>query len=167
MIKRVSAVTIAALALGLAPLAAAQAATAPATAPAASKALPNPCKTFTAKSADALFGVKHGTHLPESLSSYKTPYPSRVCSVSHGATRAAVVTRRHTVAISGPFKCYKRPRLGAHGRVCVSTNKALKFTYALFRKDGVWLSDAITRTLPRQGSKLYQFALPQYKHFKG
>jgi len=49
------------LVLGLVPLSAAQAATS------AGQPPPSACKTFTSKSADALFGVRHGTRLTRHL----------------------------------------------------------------------------------------------------
>src|SRR5690349_22361485 len=75
MIKQLSVVAIATVALGMAPLASAQAATHH-----APKPLPNPCKTFTIKSARTLLRVGKHTTLTEKLSRTKHP-ATRSCTI--------------------------------------------------------------------------------------
>jgi hypothetical protein len=161
MIRQVTAAVVAALAVGLAPLASAQAAVA------APKPLPNPCRTFTVKAADTLLRVSSGTHLRERLSVTTVPYTIRTCTVTHGKAKLTVQTQRHPGAFGMGFNCYKRPKLGSYGTICVSSQKTIKFTFVVFHKDGVYVSDGINATLPRKGARLYQFALPQYHAFKG
>jgi hypothetical protein len=162
MIRYLSALALASLAIGLAPAATAQAA---AVAPAAP--LPNPCRTFTVQSARVLLHVSSHTHLSEKLTSATKPFPSRTCTVRRAKQKLTVVTQHHAGGLGMGLHCYKRPKLGSHGEVCVSTVKAVHFSFVVFRKlvgkHGVYLSDGINETLPHQGNALYTFALAQRK----
>jgi hypothetical protein len=160
MIKQVSAAALAALAISLAPLASAQAA-----APAASRPLPNPCRTFTAKSADALFGLGRHARLSEKLTRTRTP-AARTCTVRHARQKLVVVTQRQAGGFGMGFNCYKRPKLGSYGQICVSAVKKVHFSFVVFRKHGGYGSDGINATLPNKGRRLYRFALAQYRTFR-
>jgi hypothetical protein len=162
MIKQLSAVAVAALALTMAPVAAAQAAT-----PAASKPLHNPCRTFTVSSARTLLGVGSHVHLTEKLSSARQPIPSRTCTITHGRTRLSVELQRQEGGTGSEERCYKAPKLGSAAMLCVSNPGGPAFSFVLFHKDGVWVADGVNVRVPNKGKKLYQFALPQYKGFKG
>jgi hypothetical protein len=149
------------LALGVASAATAQAAPAAPTAPAAVK-LPNPCKTFTAKSADALFAVKRGTHLGVKSTTLEG---TKECIVSHGSVKLTIGVATGAGGFGGPLKCYKHKNLG-NGSVCVSTVKSFPITLAIFHRYGVFFADDYNRTLPKEGARLYTFALGQYKSVK-
>jgi hypothetical protein len=137
----------------------------------ASVKVPNGCKTFTIKSADALFGVRKGTRLTEKAThTGKGSNELWTCTVTHGGKtgkKLTVFTSALAGGFGGPIKCYKRPKLGKGGEVCVSTMKKFPFTFAVFHKDKIYFSDNFNRTLPHQGQGLYAFALAQYKAFKG
>jgi hypothetical protein len=153
------------LALGVASAASAQATpAAPVTsaAPAAVK-LPNPCKTFTAKAADALFAVKRGSHLGEKST---TVEGTKQCTVTHGSVKLTIGVATAAGGFGGPLKCYSRPKLGKDGTVCVSTVKSFKVSLAIFHRYGVFFSDDYNRTLPKEGARLYALALVQYKGVK-
>jgi hypothetical protein len=159
----VAAGALVALAVGALPAAEASAA--------ASVTVPNACKTFTAKSADALFGVRKGTRLAEKAThTGKGSNETWTCTVTHGGKsgkKLTVFTSAVFGGFGGPIKCYKRPKLGQYGKVCVSTMKKFPFTFALFYKDKIFFADNFNRTLPHQGQGLYTFALAQSKAFKG
>jgi hypothetical protein len=163
MLKYLSAAAVAALALGLAPAVAAQAATA---AP-APKPLVNPCTTFTLNSADVIFGIRAGTHLTEKLTSATSANSSRTCTVTHPprqVRRLAVVIHEHPVAMPKGMRCFARPKLGAHGVVCLSTVQTVHLTISAFRNRGHgYVTDRLNETLPRQGAQLYTFTLAQRK----
>jgi len=144
------------LALGVASAATAQAA------PAAVK-LPNPCKTFTAKSADALFAVKHGTHLS---ATEKTEEGAKVCVVTDHSVKVTITVSSVPGGFGGPLKCYSRPKLGKDAVICVSTVKSFPVTLAVFHRYGVYFSDDFNQILPKKGARLYAFALVQYKGVK-
>jgi hypothetical protein len=143
------------LAIGIASATSAQAA------PAAVK-LPNPCKTFTAKSADALFAVKHGTHL--SVKSAKVDGENE-CVVTHGKVKLTIGVSSGAGGFGGPLKCYKHKNLG-NGVICVSTVKSFPLTLAIFHRYKIYFGDDYNRTLPKEGARLYAFALGQYKSVK-
>jgi hypothetical protein len=166
MIKQVPAVALTALALGLAPLAAPLTGAQAATAPATSKTLPNPCKTFTDKSADAVFKISSHARLPEKLGSSHNPY-ARLCTVRHGSTKLTVSASRREGGTGSEENCYARPKLGPDGMVCVSNTHTTAFSFALYRKDGVWVGDGVNLRLHFKGKRIYEFALAQYKTFKG
>jgi hypothetical protein len=164
MLKQVSAValaSIASLALGLAPLAAAQAA------PARAQALPNPCKTFTVKSARTALAVGPSVRLTEKLTGATKPLRYRACTIKHGKVSLSVTVSWQEGGQGMDQKCYQRPKLGHGGLVCVSLPHTPPFSYAEFRKDSVWVFDGITAMLPHQGRRIYDFALTQSKSFKG
>jgi hypothetical protein len=162
MIKSASIAAVALLVLGLAPVSSAQAAGS------ASKPPPNPCRTFTDKSADKLFGVHSSTHLPEKLTTFGTgEFEYRLCTVRHRHRQLLVTTERVSGGSGGPFKCYKRPKLGSHGKVCVTDKKGFSDTSVSFKKHGIFFSDNYNLKLRRKGAKLYSFALAQYKAYKG
>jgi len=151
------------LVLGLGPLSAAQAAPS-----AAAVKVPNPCKTFTPKSADALFGVSSKTHLPaKETKSGSGKFESLECTVTHGTVKLNVTVVAFPSGFGGPEVCYSRPKLGASGKVCVSDMKRFHFTFATFRKHGITFYDDYNVTLPKKGARLYTFALAQYKAYKG
>jgi hypothetical protein len=161
MIKHISAVVLAALAIGLAPLVSAQAAATPAARP-----LPNPCHTFTAKSARALLQVSRRTHLSRKLGKSKDP-AGRTCTIRHGTTKLVVEVSRQEGGIGSEETCYLRPKLGRHSLLCVSNAQAPPFSFVMFRKHRVWISDGINVRVPHKGKRLYEFALAQYKAFTG
>jgi hypothetical protein len=161
MIKHVSAMAFAALAIGLAPLASAQAAGVP-----AAKPLPNPCSTFTVKSARALLVVGSRTHLPEKLGSTKNPR-ARTCTIRHRKTKLVVEVSRQEGGTGSEEKCYMHPKLGHEGLLCVSNAKSSPFSFVVFRKHRLWVSDGINLRIPHKGRRLYEFALLQYQSFKG
>jgi len=144
------------LAIGVASAATAQAA------PAAVK-IPNPCKTFTAKAADALFAVKHGTHLS---ATEKTADGVKECVVSDHSVKVTITVSSVPGGFGGPLTCYSRPKLGKDAVVCVSTNKSFPVTLAVFHRYGVYFSDDFNQILPREGARLYAFALVQYTSVK-
>jgi hypothetical protein len=161
MIKQLSVAVLATVALGMAPLASAQAATHQ-----APKPLPNPCKTFTIKSARTLLGVGKHTRLTEKLS--RTSHPvTRNCTIHHGKTTLTVTVSRQSGGGGMNQNCFARPRLGSQGQVCVSIPHTPPFSFAQFKKHGLWITDGINLRLPNKGNRIYQFALPQHKNFKG
>jgi hypothetical protein len=166
MIKYLSA-ALASAAIVLAPLTSAQAAAPAASAAAPSRALPSPCRTFTEKSARTLFGVSRRTHLSERQSSARGPVATRICTVRHRRQILNVVIQRRPGGFGMGFNCFKRPKLGSRGQICVSVFAPVRFTFVVFRKHGLYVSDGINATLPRRGKKIYRFALPQYRRFKG
>jgi hypothetical protein len=148
--------------LAVGALAATQASAAPAV------KVPNACKTFTTKSADALFGVKKGTHLKKHSAHTGTgTNETYTCTITHHKKTLRVSTSAYAGGFGGPLKCYKRSKLGPDGQVCVSTLKSDQFTLAVFNKHHIAFSDSFTKTLPHQGKALYTFALAQYRAFKG
>jgi hypothetical protein len=161
MIKHLSAAAVAVLAAGLVPLASAQAAVAP-----AGKSLPNPCKTFTVKSARTLLQVGSHTHLTEKLTSGRNP-ASRTCTIKHGKKRLEITVQSQAGGTGSEENCYSRPRLGSDGQVCVSVPHSPAFSLATFHKHGLWVADGLNAALPQKGKRIYEFALPQYRHFKG
>jgi hypothetical protein len=161
MLKRVSAVAVVVFAIGLAPLASAQAASTP-----AAKALPNPCHTFTVKSARALLGVSSRTRLTEKLGSSKNP-AGRTCTIQHRKTRLVVEVSRQKGGTGSEENCYSYPKLGRGSLLCVSNAKSPPFSFALFHKHRLWVADGINVRIPHKGKRLYQFALAQYMSFKG
>jgi hypothetical protein len=161
MIKQLSVAALAVVALGAAPLASAQAATHH-----APKPLPNPCKTFTVKSARTLLRVGKHTGLTEKLS--RTSHPAtRSCTIHHKKTTLTVTISRSRGGTGSNENCFARPRLGSQGEVCVSIPMTPPFSFAQFKKHGLWITDGINLMLPNKGNRIYQFALPQYKNFKG
>jgi hypothetical protein len=161
MIKQLSVVALASAAIGLAPLASAQAA-----AHHAPKPLPNPCKTFTVKSARTLLGVGKHTPLTEKLG--RTSHPTaRTCTIHHKKTTLTVAISRQRGGTGSNENCFARPKLGSDGEVCVSIPMTPPFSFALFKKHSLWVADGINLMLPHKGDRIYQFALPQYKNFKG
>jgi hypothetical protein len=160
MIKHVSTLALAALAIGLAPLASAQAAATP-----AAKPLPNPCHTFTARSADALLQVGSRTHLSEKLGSSTSP-AARTCTIRHGKTKLAVEVSRQEGGTGSEETCYPYPKLGRDSLLCVSNAQSPPFSFVVFHKDGLWVGDGINVRVPHKGKRLYEFALAQYKSFK-
>jgi hypothetical protein len=150
---------------------AAQASATAAAGPAAAKAAKAPpaaCRTFTRDSADALFGLRKGTKLKEKQTKIGSgSSQASICTVTKGAAELRVITSIGGGGFGGPFKCYKRPKLGSDGRVCVSTSKSFPDTFAIYNKHGIGFSDNYNRTLPHQGARLYAFALAQYKAYKG
>jgi hypothetical protein len=165
MIRHISAIAIAALAVGLAPVATAQAASAATVAPAAKAALPNPCKTFTIRSADVLFGLSSHAHLSEVLRVGKS---SKTCLTSHvSKVLATAVTRANPGNPPSQFKCHSRPALGPSGKLCLGKVKKLHEVLLQFRKHGVYLLDATGFSAGAKGVRLYKFGLAQYRHFKG
>ena len=161
MLKHVSAVALAVSAIGLAPLASAQAASMP-----AAKALPNPCRTFTVKSARALLAVSSRTRLTEKLGSSKNP-AARTCTIRHRKTTLVVGVSRQKGGTGSDEKCYSYPKLGRGSLLCVSNAGSPPFSFALFHKHRLWVVDGINVRIPHKGKRLYQFALPQYRNFKG
>jgi hypothetical protein len=130
--------------------------------------VPSACKTFTAKSADTLFGVKKGTHLKtKSQHSGSGKTESYTCTVTHSGKTLKVETSASFGGFGGPLKCYKRKALGINGQVCVSTVKSFRLTLVIFTKKKIVFFDSFNRTLPHQGRALYNFALAQHKAFKG
>jgi hypothetical protein len=162
-IRTAAAVGAGAMALAVGALPAAQASV---RAPAVK--VPSACKTFTAKSADSLFGVKKGTHLTEkSKHTGSGKSETFTCTVSHSGKKLIVDTSMSFGGFGGPIKCYTRKALGINGRVCVSTARSVKFSLAIFTKKKIVFVDSFNRTLPHQGRALYNFALAQHKAFKG
>ena len=155
---------VAALALGALPAVQASAAV---QAPAATVKVPPACKTFTDKSADAVFGVAKSKHLAEhSVHTGTGKNESYTCTVRHSKKTLKVTTSAFAGGFGGPLKCYKRPKLGPDGQVCVSTVKSFQFSIVVFSKNKIDFSDSFSKTLPHQGKALYTFALAQYKAFK-
>jgi hypothetical protein len=161
MLKHLPAVALAAIAIGLTPLASAQAAAAP-----AAKPLPNACHTFTVKSARALLVVSSSTHLTEKAGSSKNP-AARTCTIRHRKTKLVVEVSRQKGGTGSEEKCYSYPRLGRGSLLCVSNTGSPPFSFALFHKDRLWVADGINVRIPNKGKRLFQFALLQYKSFKG
>jgi hypothetical protein len=161
VIKNISAVSFAVLAIGLAPVTLAQAAATP-----AAKPLPNPCQTFTAKSAEALLQVTRRTHLSETLGRTKDP-AARTCTIRHGKTRFVVQVSRQKGGTGSEEKCYGYPKLGRGSLLCVSNAQSSPFSFVVFRKHHLWIGDGINVRVPHKGKRLYQFALAQYKGFTG
>ena len=130
--------------------------------------VPSACKTFTGKSADALFAVRKGTRLKE-VSTHTGSGKNEVytCTIKHRGKQLRVETSGYAGGFGGPLKCYKRHKLGPDGQVCVSTEKNFPFTIVVFSKHKIDFSDSFNKTLPHQGKALYTFALAQYKAFKG
>jgi hypothetical protein len=156
MRRYLSAAVLAAVALGLAPAAAAQAAVPPA------QPLLNPCTTFTPRSVHTVLGVRPGVRLGVKLTSSKTGNPSRTCTVTHLRETLKVTIYAHPVVLPKGLRCFARPKLGAHGRVCPSARPKVHVTYSEFRNRGRgYLVDTINQTLPRQGARLYTFTLAQ------
>ncbi len=161
MIKSVFVTLTALLALVAAPLATASAAP-------AVKAPPNPCKSFTTNSADALFGLKKGTAVRRELSSTGSgKNETRICTVRQGGNKLTINVSYAEGGFGGPLKCYKRPKLGKHGLVCVSTERSFKISFARYEKHKVWFADVYNKIVPDKGAKLYAFALAQSRAFKG
>ena len=130
--------------------------------------VPNACKTFSLKSGDALFSLKKGTHLSEKSSHTGTGRNEAFrCEVKHRKTVLTIYTAASSGGFGGPLKCYKRPKLGKYGIICVSTIKRFPVTFTRFEKHRIWFSDDFNKTLPHQGNALYAFALAQYKAYKG
>jgi hypothetical protein len=161
MIKSILLSLAAALVLAVAPLSAAYAAP-------AVKVPPNPCASFTTKSADKLFGLKSGTSVSRKLTHQgKGKQEIRVCTVRHGHLRLSIDTTFLAGGFGGPLKCYKRPKLGAHGIVCVSDNSKFAVSFARYERHKVWFSDDLNKTLPSKGARMYAFALAQSRAYKG
>lgn len=161
MIKSVIVTLVAVAALAAAPLATASAAP-------AVKPPPNPCKTFTTKSADALFGLKKGTAVSRKLSHTGSGHSElRTCTVKHGGNKLTVNTSYVAGGFGGPLKCYNRPKLGKHGEVCVSTETNFKVSLSRYEKHKVWFGDLDNKILKDKGAKLYAFSLAQSRAFKG
>jgi hypothetical protein len=155
---------IAALAVGALPAVQASAAV---QAPASAVKVPVACKTFTAKSADAVFGVAKSKHLAKhSMHTGTGKNEVYTCTVTHSKKTLKVTTSAFAGGFGGPLKCFKRPKLGPDGQVCVSTEKSFPFSIVVFNKHKIEFSDTFTKTLPHQGKALYTFALAQYKAFK-
>ena len=162
VIKPATVALAALLLIGLTSLSAAQAV------PSTSKPPPNPCKSFTAKSLDALFAIPHGSHVSTKLTKFGTgKNEALICTVRHHKLKLIVTTERTSGGFGGPFKCYKRPRLGKDGIVCVSDIKSFPASFARFLRHGVYFNDDYNVTLPDKGARLYAFALAQYKAYKG
>jgi hypothetical protein len=162
MIKLLSAAALAAAVIGLVPPAAAQAA---ASAPA--RPLPNPCKTFKLSAAATLLGAGRHTRLTEKLTSARHPFPIRTCTIRHAGKQLEIVVARQQGGTGSEESCFTRRKLGRQGIVCVSIPKSPPFSFAQFRKDGIWVTDGINVMLRDKGQRIYDFALPQYKAFKG
>jgi hypothetical protein len=162
MIRLLTAAALSAAVIGLAPLAAAQAA-----APAAARPLPNPCKTFTRSSAAALLHVGRHTRLTEKLTGTRHPFATRTCTIRHAGKRLEVVVARQQGGTGSEENCYTHRTLGPQGIVCVSVPKSPPFSFAQFRKDGIWVTDGINVMLPDKGQRAYRFALAQHRAFKG
>jgi hypothetical protein len=163
IITSAAAVSAAVIGLSLVPASAAQAAQA-----AKPKGPPNPCKTFTTKEADALFGASKKAHIGTSITKYgKGATEDLICTVTYRKLRLSISTSEAAGGYGGPLKCYNRPKLGAHGQVCVSTNKNFVVTFAHFSKDSVYFFDDYNKILGHKGAALYTFALAQYKAYKG
>jgi hypothetical protein len=163
IVTSAAAASAAVLCLGLASVPAAQAAQA-----AKPKYPPNPCKTFTAKAADALFGASKKAHLGTKLTKYGSgATEDLLCAVTYRKLRLSISTSKAAGGYGGPLKCYNRPKLGPHGQVCVSTNKNFVVTFAHFSKDSVYFFDDFNKILGHRGAALYTFALAQYKAYKG
>jgi hypothetical protein len=157
MVRSAAAAVIAALVVALAPLAASDASTtAPGTAP------PNPCKTFTLAAARTLLGAGRNTALTEKRTTFNNGYEIRGCTIKYHSRRLAVQTQRHPGAF-GSVTCYRHRRLGSYGRVCLSATPTYKYTFSVFRKNGVYYSAGVNEQLPSHGAKIYTFALAQYK----
>lgn len=163
MIRLLPAAVLSAAVIGLAPLASAQAAT-----PAAARPLPNPCKTFTRSSAAALLRVGRHTRLTEKLTGARHPFPTRTCTIRHAGKRLEVVVARQQGGTGSEENCYTphHRNLGPEGIVCVSVPKSPPFSFAQFRKDGIWVTDGINVMLPEKGQRIYRFALAQHRTFK-
>jgi len=161
VIKNISAGALAVLAIGLAPVTLAQAAATP-----AAKPLPNPCQTFTAKSADALLQVTRRTHLSERLGTSKDPV-GRTCTIRRGKTRLVVEVSRQEGGTGSEENCYRYPKLGRGSLLCVSNARSSPFSFVVFRKHRLWIGDGINVRVPHNGKRLYEFALAQYQGFKG
>ncbi len=139
---------------------------APGQAAVAAKLPPNPCATFTVASADTLFGIGTHTRLAEKLTEMKRPDLIRYCTIKHAGLKLTVGTQFRPGAF-GNSRCYRRPRLGAKGYVCLSGIRAIHFTFSVFRKDKVYVSAYVNEQLADQGAAIYTFALAQYARFKG
>jgi hypothetical protein len=169
MIRRLSVVAVASLAVGLGPVAAAQAATAPARTahPAAASTLPNPCHTVTRTSVRTLMRTGAHARLTERQRRFTKPIVYRQCVIRHARQKLVVQVQHRAGGLGGPFNCYQRPRLGSKGQVCVSASKSLHFSFVVFRKHGIYVSDGLNATLPHHGRRLVTFAVAQYRHFTG
>jgi hypothetical protein len=163
-IGKVSAVATAVVAIGLAPVATAQAASAATAAPAARAGLPNPCKTFKARSADAVFRASLRARPTEVLQEIQG---AKICRVSHSGKRLAIGVIRTYPGRPGPnFKCHRRRALGSGGKICLPANKKLNDEFVQFKKRGIYVDDAALFRAGNNGARLYRFALTQYRHFK-
>ncbi len=49
----------------------------------------------------------------------------------------------------------------------MSVPKSPPFSFAQFRKDGIWVTDGINVMAPDKGKRIYNFALAQHRTFKG
>ncbi len=168
MIKTAIAVAMATglMALGLAGPAVAGSATG--TAGSAGKPPPNPCKTFTSAAAHRIFAVAKSAKLTQASKSYgHGSNQIRICMVKHPRHVLVVNVARSSEDFGAPVKCFKRPKLGKHGVVCVSTEKSFPITFALFRRAGVFFTDSYNQNLPARGARMYAFALAQSRAFKG
>ncbi|MGO8956671.1 MAG: hypothetical protein ACLQFR_04775 [Streptosporangiaceae bacterium] len=155
---------VALVALGTLPAAQAS----PASRAAPTVKVPNACKSFSLKSGDALFSLKKGTHLSEKSSHSGTgSNETYTCLVKHGKLTLTILTSAFAGGYGGPLKCYKRPKLGNHGTICVGTLKKFQVTFVRFERHKIWFSDDFNKTLPHEGKALYTFALAQYKAYKG
>ncbi|HET7015215.1 MAG TPA: hypothetical protein VFI65_14955 [Streptosporangiaceae bacterium] len=144
------------------------AASAAGSAGAAGKPPPNPCGTFTAAAAHRIFKVGSSTKLRGVSRSFgHGANQIRTCTIKHPRHVLVVNVARFSEDFGAPVKCYKRPKLGKHGVICVSTQKSFPITFALFRKDGVYFTDSYNQNLANKGARMYSFALAQYKAFKG
>jgi len=135
---------------------------------AATKVPPNACKTFTMKSVDLLFGISTRAHPSVKLSkSGSGAYLTSVCTVTWRKKTLTVRTFLTSGGSGGPLVCYRRPRLGTDGRVCLPSLRQYHFTDVEFMRHGVFVSDFYNVTLPRQGQSLYSFALAQAPAIRG
>lgn len=152
---------IALASLAFIPVSAAQAAAS------TTKPLPNPCATFRSSAVHAIFGVKSNVRLISAGSTVgKGVNQVRFCTVTYNKHSLRIVVEHKTYGFGGPFKCYKKTSMGSYGRVCVSKVKLLQSTWGMFYKNGMYVYDAYTATLPSNGIRMYNFVLAQYKAFK-
>lgn len=165
--RRTSILTLAVALMGLGGIPAAQAAHSAS----ATKALPNPCKSFTTKSVDKLMGLKSSVHPKRKLSTFNKGQPSTYneCMVTHGS-KEVVVTFEYEVSGSGGGaspKTYAKPKLGKYGKIVEAKGPQGSYTSAFYEQHKVFVSDDYpAHYLKHHGKLMYHFALKQSKWVK-
>lgn len=138
--------------------------------PRAATSLPNPCKSFTTKSADKLLGVKTSAQPKRHLTKMGagTQYRTNECRVTYKSKSIVIDLSNYASGSGGgsDVKSYPRPKLGKNGHVEVSQPPEA-FTAAGYERRHVYASDDYPgKALPHKGNAMYKFALAQSKWLK-